>query len=255
MTVRVVAITGAASGLGAALRTRLEAGGDRVVGVDLAGSDVDADLSTVEGREAAVAAIVDASGGVLHAAALCAGIGPPQDPVRMASVNYFGAAELLDALTPALAAGSPAAVVAISSNSITLVPEAKAFVAACLAGDEVAARAAAADLDPSVVYANTKLALARAVRRHAGDLGAAGIRANLVAPGPFDSALLRTTLADPELAPLVDALPSPFGRRAAADEVAAVVELLLSDAASNVHGSVVFVDGGVDASVSPDRVP
>jgi NAD(P)-dependent dehydrogenase (short-subunit alcohol dehydrogenase family) len=82
-----------------------------------------------------------------------------------------------------------------------------------------------------------------------------GVRLNAVAPGPFESALLQTTLDDPRLAPLVDALPSPLGRRATADEVAAVVAFLLSPDASNVHASLLFVDGGIDASVSPDRVP
>ena len=248
---RVVAVTGASSGLGAALRARLEAAGDRVIGVDLTGSDIDADLATPEGRRTAV----DAVGDQLDGLAVCAGVGPPTDPVLMTSVNYFGAIEVLDALTPALAATPEAAVVAISSNSITLVGEAKRLVAACLDGDEPAARATAEGMDPSVVYAATKLAVARAVRRRAGELGRLGVRANAVAPGPFDSRLLQTTLADPTLAPLVDALPSPFGRRANADEIAAIVAFLLSAEASNVHGSLLFVDGGIDATVSPDRVP
>jgi NAD(P)-dependent dehydrogenase (short-subunit alcohol dehydrogenase family) len=252
---RSVALTGAASGLGAALRQRLEADGCRVVGVDLSGSDIDADLATAEGRQHAAHLIVEATGGTLNGAALCAGIGPPSDPVRMVSVNYFGAIELLDALTPALTTGSPSHVVAISSNSITLVPEAGALVSACLEGDEPAARAHAERLDSSVVYANSKLAVARAVRRRAGDLGAAGVRCNAVAPGPFASALLQATLDDPVLGGLVDALPSPLGSRATPDEVAAAVMFLLSDAAANVHGSLLFVDGGIDATVSPDRVP
>lgn len=252
---RVIAITGAASGLGAALRRRLEADGDKVVGVDLAGSDIHADLATAAGRRRAVDAIREATGGPLHGAALCAGIGPPSDPVTMASVNYFGAADVLTALTADLAASAPAAAVLISSNSITLVPEAKAFVGACLDGDEPRARSEAKGADPSVIYAATKLALARLMRRRAGELGAAGVRVNAVAPGPFDSGVLRTTLADPTLAPLVDALPSPLGRRGTAEEVAAVVAFLLSADASNVHGSLLFVDGGIDASVAPDRVP
>lgn len=252
---RVIAITGAASGLGAALRTRLEAQGDTVVGVDLAGSDVDADLATVDGRRHAADAIRERADGRLHGLVPGAGIGPPSDPVRMASVNYFGAAELLDALTPDLAASSPAAVVLISSNSITLVPEAEPFVAACLAGDEDAAREVAASTDSPVIYAATKLALARRMRQRAADLGAAGVRCNAVAPGPFDSGVLQATLDDPTLGPMVDALGSPLGRRGTAAEVAATVAFLLSSDASNVHGSVLFVDGGIDATLSPDRVP
>ena len=247
----VTAITGASSGLGAALRARLEGDGDRVIGVDLAGSEIDADLATTDGRRHAVGAILDAAGGRIDGLAVCAGIGPPSDPVLMTSVNYFGAIEVLDALTPHLSSSA----VAISSNSISLVPEAKRLVAACLAGDEDAAREAAAGLDPSVVYGSTKIAVARAVRRRAADLGRLGVRINAVAPGPFESPLLQSTLDDAELAPLVDALPSPLGRRATADEIAAAVAFLLSTAASNVHGSVLFVDGGIDASVAADRVP
>ncbi len=251
---RHIAVTGAASGLGAALRQRLEASGDRVIGVDLAGSDVDADLSTADGRGAAVAAITDAASGGLDGLVMAAGLGPPSDPVTMASVNYFGAVELLDALAPLLAANG-GAVVAISSNSIALVPEHAAFVGACLAGDEADARAQAEHLDSATVYGNTKRALATAIRRRAGDLGARGVRANAVAPGPFASPLLQRTLDDPMLGGTVDLLPQPRPGRATADEVAATIAFLLSPDAVNVHGAVLFVDGGMDAAVSPNRVP
>ena len=45
MSVRTVAITGAASGLGKALRARLERDGARVIGVDIASCEISADLS------------------------------------------------------------------------------------------------------------------------------------------------------------------------------------------------------------------
>jgi NAD(P)-dependent dehydrogenase (short-subunit alcohol dehydrogenase family) len=233
---RTIAVTGAASGLGAAVRKRLEAAGDRVIGVDLKGSDIDADLATADGRAHAVDAITEASGGVLDGLVVAAGLGPPSDPVLMTSVNYFGAVEVLDALTPLLAAGAPSAVVAISSNSIALIPENAEFVATLLAGDESTARTQAADLDSATVYGNTKRALATAVRRRVSDLGALGVRCNAVAPGPFASPLLQRTIDDPLLGPTVDFLPSPRPGRATADEVAAAVVFLLSDDAVNVHG-------------------
>ena len=59
---RTVVITGSASGMGAATKARLEAAGDKVIGIDIKDADVVADLGTPEGRQAAidgVAAITD----------------------------------------------------------------------------------------------------------------------------------------------------------------------------------------------------
>jgi NAD(P)-dependent dehydrogenase (short-subunit alcohol dehydrogenase family) len=53
---RTAVITGSASGIGAAIRARLEADGLRVIGIDLKGQEIAADLSTPDGRAAAVAA-------------------------------------------------------------------------------------------------------------------------------------------------------------------------------------------------------
>ena len=52
---RTTVVTGAASGIGAAVRARLEAAGDRVVGVDLRDAEVTADLACPEGRATAAA--------------------------------------------------------------------------------------------------------------------------------------------------------------------------------------------------------
>jgi len=50
-------ITGAGSGIGATTTARLRADGHQVIGIDLRGADIEADLSTPEGRGAAVAAV------------------------------------------------------------------------------------------------------------------------------------------------------------------------------------------------------
>ena len=47
-------VTGSASGIGAAVRTRLEAAGHTVVGVDLRDAEIQADLSKADGRAAAL---------------------------------------------------------------------------------------------------------------------------------------------------------------------------------------------------------
>src|SRR4051812_15951785 len=249
-------VTGAASGLGAAVTARLRSGGERVVTVDLRDADVTADLGTPAGRADAIAAALELAGSSVTGLVPCAGLGPQvPDHALVASVNYFGALAFLDGCVDALAAGAPAAAVAISSNSTTIAPTVHAgLVAAFLDGEEDAARSIASALPGNTVYASSKVAIARAVRRRVTDWGARGVRINAVAPGPFRSPLLQQGLDDPTFGPLIEALPVPTGAIGGPDEVAAVIEFLLGRDASYVHGSIVFVDGGIDAALRPEAI-
>ena len=56
-----IAITGAGSGIGAATRARLQRAGKRVVGVDLHGAEIVADLAKASGRAHAAKEILAAS--------------------------------------------------------------------------------------------------------------------------------------------------------------------------------------------------
>ena len=253
---RTIAVTGVASGLGRGVAERLEADGARVIGVDIADAEVTADLSTVEGRAAAVGAVLAACGGVLDGLVPCAGLGPQHAPERIIAVNYFGAIATLDGLEDALAAGSAPAVVMICSNSTTLTPGADGpIAAACLAGDETLAVQQAAGANPAVAYAASKIGIGRAVRRRAQPFGVRGIRINSVAPGPFNSRLLQEGLDDPATGDLIRSLPIPLGRFGEPSDIADVVAWLLGDGARYLQGTNVFVDGGIDAMLSPDRFP
>jgi NAD(P)-dependent dehydrogenase (short-subunit alcohol dehydrogenase family) len=253
--VATVCITGAAGGIGLATRQLLEARGDTVIGVDLRGAEVDADLATEEGRSAMVAGVTERSGGVLDGLVAGAGV-QGAAPSLVVSVNYFGAIATLEGLRPLLAAGTDASVVAISSNSATAMQGvAPAIVDACLAGDEGAARAVAEAAGPYVDYPSTKLALARWVRRQAptADWIGAGIRLNAVAPGPTATAM--TDALDMPVLELGDLYPVPIRRLATADEQAAVIAFLLSGAASYIVGALLPVDGGGDAATRADDWP
>ncbi len=254
---RTIAITGAASGLGKALRARLEGAGARVIGVDVHSCEISADLSSERGRAAAVGGVFTACGGVLDAVVPCAGVGPQHPSERIVAVNYFGAVATVEGLLEALGAGSDGpAVVMISSNSTTMTPGASGALAdACGAGDEVAALALAGDAHPAVAYAASKVAIGRYVRRRAADLGALGVRINSVAPGAFDTPLLQQGLDDPATKDLIESIPIPLGRRGKPDDIADVIDWLISDGARYVHGANLFVDGGTDALLFPNRFP
>ena len=253
---RVIAVTGSASGIGAAVRARLETAGERVIGVDRRDAEVIADLGRREGRAAAVAGVEAACGRRLDGLVACAGVGPQAEPASaIVSVNYFGAQALLAALRPSLAAGDRPAAVAVSSNSSTLPGADGPLAAACLAGDEDEARRLALADGGHPAYAGSKLALARWVRRTApgAEWAGAGVRLNVVAPGAVLTPLLREGLDHPVYGPAIRGFPIPTGTFGAPAEVAAAIAFLLGPDAAFCCGSVLFVDGGTDALLRPDR--
>jgi NAD(P)-dependent dehydrogenase (short-subunit alcohol dehydrogenase family) len=253
---QVIAVTGSASGIGAAIRARLQHDGADVIGIDLRGADVVADLSTTAGRHAAIAGIERAAGNGLDGLVACAGLGPHvTDHPAIASVNYFGAQVLLDRLRPLLARAPQPAAVAISSNSTTIPGAESPLVDLCLAGDEPAVGAMAATLPGQTVYAGSKLALTRWLRRVAPtpEWAGAGIRLNAVAAGPVQTPLLQGGLDHPIFGPAIRGFPVPTGGPGTPADVAAAVAFLLGPDARYICGSVLFVDGGTDALIRGDR--
>ncbi len=253
---RTIVVTGSASGMGAATRSRLEADGQRVIGVDLRDAEVVADLSTPEGRRTAVDEVAALAGGSLDGLVTWAGIAGLSDTPGglLVSVNYFGTVALLDGLRPLLAAGDRPAAIAISSNSTTVMTDLPVdVIEGCLAGDEAGARDAADAAGAIMVYPASKTAVARWVRRHAptAEWAGAGITLNAIAPGAVETPMLDATRADEVIGQFVDAFPIPVGRRGTADELAAFVQFLLGPEARFFCGSVMFVDGGTDAEARP----
>ena len=250
-----VAITGSASGIGAAVRERMASDGDRVIGVDLRDADVEADLASPEGRKRAIGAVRELAGGGIDRLVLCAGLGAHLDDFAMiASVNYFGAVEVMDGLLGDLSGRPLASAVVVCSNSAQFVPlDQHPYVLALLDHDEAKAREIVAKENGFVAYAGSKHALCRAVRRRAKVWGEAGVRLNGICPGATETPLLRGSLEHPVWGDSVAALEIPLGRHAAPAEMAAVIAFLLGPEAGYVHGSVIYADGGNDATLRPDR--
>lgn len=251
----LTAISGSATGIGNAVRERLQAQGDEVIGIDLRDAEVIADLGSPAGRARAVDETRARCGGRLDRLVLCAGLGGHvEDPALVASVNYFGAVALLDGLLPDLRAGDAPAAVVICSNSAQLTPEIADWplTVALLGDDEEKARAVAAETSGQAVYIASKNAVGRAVRRRAALWAEAGVRLNAVAPGTTRTPLLEGGLSTPGVGDAIRAFPVPLGRWAEPAEIAGVIVFLLGPDAAFVHGSVWYVDGGSDAVTRPE---
>ncbi|GAA5035839.1 SDR family NAD(P)-dependent oxidoreductase [Microbacterium fluvii] len=257
---RTYVVTGSASGIGATTTRILRERGETVIGIDLRDAEVEADLSTAEGRAAAAAKATELAGGTIDAVIACAGISAPIP--KTISINYFGVTELLTALLPALA-GSEAPRAAVVSSMASLQPNSAEMVEAALAGDEPRALEIAEGLaaqGPMVgylVYPSSKRALARWVRRSsiAPEWAGAGIPLNAVAPGTVLTPMTADLLATPEGAAMVDgAVPMPLNYHQPPESIAHLLIWLTSVENTHMAGQVIYDDGGADATLRGDDI-
>lgn len=250
-----VIVTGAATGLGAAIATRLLVDGWCVLAADVV-ADIDrrfepgafdgrvrtvvADIAAVDTAEALVRTAM-ASFGRIDAVVNNAGIGGPSgdldsvaiaDIDRTLQVNLLGAVRLCQAVTPHLKAQRYGRIVNIGSL----------FAQRPVVGGSA--------------YVMSKAALHGLSQCLALELGPFGITVNTVAPGYMmtrmheDEIELQARAAGIEPAEMTVRLRDevPLGRHGDGDDVAGAVTWLLSDDAGYVNGQTIGVNGGVFVS-------
>jgi NAD(P)-dependent dehydrogenase (short-subunit alcohol dehydrogenase family) len=251
---RTYVVTGSASGIGEATRTRLQESGQRVIGVDRHHADVVGDVGTRDGRRRVVGEVTELVGSEpVDAVITCAGVS--SDDATMVRVNFFGAVELLDALRPLVTPSVRGRAVVVASMAV-IHPCDDAIVDACLSGDEEAAVAAAMGKG-ALVYRSTKRALARWVRRTAPTKlwAGAGIPLNAVAPGVIKTPMTAELLNDPSQRERLESdTPMPLGGYGTPEQVASLVEWLASADNSMVTGQCIFIDGGSDVVLRGDDI-
>ncbi|MDR5804846.1 SDR family oxidoreductase [Caballeronia sp. LZ001] len=242
---RKILITGASSGIGAALVRRAKALGWQVFTVDLHDADWSADLGD-PGERATLAQTISGRCQTLDAVVCCAGLAPPGDPAKIVGVNFFGVTELLPKLLPLLqTSGSPRAVVVGSIASVY--PTDNDLVRLCLAGQELEAIGRAGRTDGSLAYASSKQALAHWLRRNAVLPGWAdrGVLLNGIAPGTVKTAMALPLLSTVEgRQKLARAAPIAVTDYAEPDDIAPILAFLASSENRFMVGQIPFIDGG-----------
>jgi NAD(P)-dependent dehydrogenase (short-subunit alcohol dehydrogenase family) len=252
-------VIGAGSGMGAAVARLLAGGHRRLLLADRDETAVARVAASLPGEvesfacditsDVSVAELV-ARTGTPGAIVVTAGLSPNMaDGRRIAEVNVVATDRVVGAFEPTLAAGSVG--VCFASMAAHLVP-ADPAVDAIL--DNPHAETFFEQLSalgllehPGIAYAVSKRGVIRLVERHAKAWGSKGARLLSVSPGVIDTPMGRLEDAnEPAMAGMVSA--SALTREGRAEEVAAVVAFLISDAASFLTGTDVLVDGGAVAA-------
>ncbi len=244
----VTLITGGASGMGRATAERLARRGDHVVLGDLdeqglaetarliraAGGQVDTAVVDVRERpmvERWCADAVERLGGITY---LFSHAGPritSSEPVSalaladwnaMVETNVTGAFHLCQAVLPQMVARRAGAIVLTASDYSII-------------GMRNAAH-----------YAAAKTALYSLAKALAVEFAPHGIRVNAIGPGPIDTPHLRRgrTGSEWDEAARASLARIPMGRLGRPEEVASVVEFLLSDRAAYITGQMIQPNGG-----------
>lgn len=241
---RVVVVTGAARGQGAAEVEALAREGALVVATDVLDEDGGALAETLTGKGfrvtyqhqdvadpagwADLAASLRATHGTIHGLVNNAGIAGrdrlPDVPLdaweRTFAVNVTGPMLGIQALVPLMPRGS--SIVNICS-------------VAALSGHVAAA------------YTASKWALRGLTRTASLELGERGIRVNAVMPGLVETPLMANASPAFRGAALAEI---PLGRVGTVDDVAPLVVFLIGDGSQYLTGAEIAVDGGLSAHVS-----
>jgi 3-oxoacyl-[acyl-carrier protein] reductase len=237
---KTVIVTGAASGIGFACVEGLLAAGHNVCGVDLQPIPADrleqhwsrflaarADVSSAADCEKAVATALEKFGSLtslIHMAALHSTQTwrelSAEHFNRILAVNVTGAFLVAQAAAAHMTRGG--AIVLTSSNAISV------------GGVGGHGRGGPA-------YVSSKAAIIGLARALARSLAPLGIRVNVVSPGSTDTAM---TAHYDDAARRRVAERTLVGRIGRAEEIAAVAQFLISDAASYITGEIVQVNGG-----------
>jgi NAD(P)-dependent dehydrogenase (short-subunit alcohol dehydrogenase family) len=243
---KVVVVTGASRGIGAAIAHAAAAAGASVI---LASRKQD-DLDVVAGE-------ITAAGGTAIAVAAHTGRPEQVDALFERAVAEFGAVHGLvnNAATnvyfgPMLGIEEPAWDKIFEVNVKGYFNTIRAFARTATGGSvvNIASVAGMRAATMQGVYGMTKASVISMTKTLSQELGAGGFRLNAIAPGLVETRFAQVLVDDEEMRRMfVD--KTALQRHAQPDEMAGAAVYLLSDAASYLTGQVVVIDGGATSAL------
>ncbi|MGE4605698.1 MAG: coniferyl-alcohol dehydrogenase [Myxococcota bacterium] len=250
---KCVAITGAATGMGAAAAATLVELGAEVHALDIAAvtapvkQSIEVDLSDEGSIDAAVVKLP----GRLDALFNCAGVpGPPRfSALDTMLVNFVGLRHLTDSLFARIVnRGSITSITSVAGmgwsnnldnvKALTDIEDFSGSRAWCEANPEIANGYL---FSKQCIIYYTKLLAVRGLERE--------VRANCISPSPTDTPMLPDFHAQVSKEFIDEHFVAPVGRNATAAEMAEPLIALASDACRFVSGQNLFVDFGYQAAV------
>ncbi|TCO41035.1 NAD(P)-dependent dehydrogenase (short-subunit alcohol dehydrogenase family) [Kribbella antiqua] len=245
-----VVIAGGASGIGRATSLRLAAWAE-VTNLDLVPpeprgvADIVVDLRDDRAVGRVVAELPHTISGLVYSA----GLAGTDDAGEVMWVNVVAFVRLLRRILPRMVPG--AAIVVLGSISTSRHGVADSDLRALLDSTSLErsrAWAQSHSVGPVQAYTLSKYLVDELTVELAAILHPRQIRINCVKPGPVTTSLL-PRFRESMGAKRIDTAEQVLGRHARADEIAAVIEFLLTESAAWVNGTRIQVDGGLGASL------
>jgi 3alpha(or 20beta)-hydroxysteroid dehydrogenase len=229
---KVVLVTGAGSGIGAATVRLIRARGGIAIGTDILGAELEHDVTDAAAWDRAIAHAVDRHGRL-------------DGLVSNAGIASFRAlADLdLEEFRRAYRVNLEGAFIGIGKAVAQFRRQGSPAQGSIVATSSVMATQAA----PGVAsYAATKAALQNMARAIGVELGRKGdfIRVNAVAPGPVRTPMLAAAMAPGGLDDPATWADVPLRQPCEPEDVAETIVFLLSDEASFMTAAVTTLDGG-----------
>jgi NAD(P)-dependent dehydrogenase (short-subunit alcohol dehydrogenase family) len=233
LTGKVAVVTGAASGIGAAIAQRLKAGGAQVVMSDLTDASAQAAEWGCAFHRADVAVENEVAALLDHAIQTYGALDILVNNAGIADVHPMSEANL------------PRADRYFQVNALSVLSGMREAFKRMKPGSSIINTSSLSGLRGTPgygEYAMSKAAIIAATQTAAVEFGPSGIRVNTVCPGAIFTPLAVKVNGD-ALDRAMEVL-SPLGRIGRPEEIAAMVHFLASDDASYVTGQALMVDGG-----------